>query len=513
MKRNHRFIVFAVAFALLTAHAFAGAGGETTGTSDNPYGEFVTFHILSAAPSVPADDNRTIQWVEEKFNVDITWESSPWGNYGNTLATKLAAGDIPDYFTVTGGSRPALFDELIEDDVALEFTQYFDEYPNLNRYVNQDHPEIAILWGEKDGGLYGVPGFFGYQRHAPFIRKDWLDQLGLPLPDTWDEYKETLKKIMAADPEGTKPYGVSVFTSYFFENALPAYTGRAENWYKKDGEWIYRAFDPGFKEWLAFWESMYDEGILDPEFSLLQTSDVTSKFASGKIAASFNHINTVNWNIFHDPLMDANPNGEMALIIPYPSGPAGRYWVRNDGYFMAHLLNKNSDEAVIKRMLAIMDWNHTPEGENVSTFGLEGVHYTKDSSGNFIRNLEETNKDAITPGGNMYASQLGANPVLREQIEIPEIRANSRALAEYGVTNTIRIDIPLDERDDWQDVNTRFNEANNEWFPKFFIGEKSVATDFDDYLNALEAGGYAKIQAYFEKYGYELELDVDYEMK
>ena len=320
-------------------------------------------------------------------------------------------------------------------------------------------------------------------------------------------------KIMAADPEGTKPYGVSVFTSYFFENALPAYTGRAENWYKKDGEWIYRAFDPGFKEWLAFWESMYDEGILDPEFSLLQTSDVTSKFASGKIAASFNHINTVNWNIFHDPLMDANPNGEMALIIPYPSGPAGRYWVRNDGYFMAHLLNKNSDEAVIKRMLAIMDWNHTPEGENVSTFGLEGVHYTKDSSGNFIRNLEETNKDAITPGGNMYASQLGANPVLREQIEIPEIRANSRALAEYGVTNTIRIDIPLDERDDWQDVNTRFNEANNEWFPKFFIGEKSVATDFDDYLNALEAGGYAKIQAYFEKYGYELELDVDYEMK
>ena len=258
---------------------------------------------------------------------------------------------------------------------------------------------------------------------------------------------------------------------------------------------------------------MYDEGILDPEFSLLKTSDVTSKFASGKIVSSFNHINTVNWNIFHDPLMDANPDGEMALMIPYPAGPAGRYWVRNDGYFMAHLLSKGSDEDVIKRMLAIMDWNHTEEGETVSTYGLEGIHYTKDASGKITRNLEETNKDSGTPGGNQFVARLGANPVLREQIEIPEIRANSRALAKYGVTNTIRIDIPLDDKDDWQDINTRFNEANNEWFPKFFIGEASVDEDFDDYLNELRGAGYAKIQSYFEKYGYELELDVDYEMK
>ncbi len=369
-----------------------------------------------------------------------------------------------------------------------------------------EHPEIITLFGELDSdALYSIPSFFGYQRHAPLYRKDWFDALGLGVPDTWEEYKESLRQVMEADPEGTRPFGVSTFTSVFFENSLPAFTGHAENWYKKDGDWIYRAFDPGFKDWLAFWESMYDEGILDPEWNLLKVSDVTSKFASGKIAASFNHINTVNWNIFHDPLMDADPDAEMALMVPYPAGPAGRYWVRNDGYFTTHCMNKTSKPEVIERMLAIWDWNHTREGEMVATYGLEGVHYTMDGD-EVVRNMEATNEDAYTPGGAMFTIRLGANFVLREQIEIEPIRANGRALAKYGVTNVVRIDVPLGEKDEWRDLNTRFAEANNEWYPKFLIGEADVVDDYDDYLKALRAAGYEEILAFFDKYGYELDL-------
>lgn len=513
-KRVQLVVAMLVLLALAVPQVFAGGQGESEGASDNPYGDFVRLKFFSASPNVPADDNRTVVWVEEKFNVDIQWEASPWGDYGNALSTKLAAGDIPDWFQIQGGSRHTMMDELIEDGIVINYRDYLDDYPNLKRYVDQEHPEIQILFGETNSNdLYAIPGFFGYQRHAPLYRKDWFDQLGLGVPDTWQDYKEALKKVMEADPEGTKPYGVSTFAIGFLENSLPAFTGRADSWYQKDGEWIYRAFDPGFKEWLAFWESMYDEGIMDPEWNLLKRSDVTSKFASGKIAATFNHINTVNWNIFYDPLMEANPDAEMALMIPYPAGPAGRYWVRNDGYFMAELINANSDEAVIRRALAIFDWNHTDEGEMTSTYGLEGVHYTI-QNGEVVRDLEETNKDAGTPGGDQFIRRLGANPVLREQIEIPQIRANSQALAEYGVTNAVRIDIPLDVRSDWQDLNTRFSEANNEWYPKFFIGEADVADDYDDYLQALRDAGYEQMQDYFEKYGYVLDLgSLEYEMK
>jgi hypothetical protein len=51
----------------------------------------------------------------------------------------------------------------------------------------------------------------------------------------------------------------------------------------------------------------------------------------------------------------------MALIIPYPAGPFGRFWVRNDGYFMTDVLNAKSDAKVIERIFAIMDWNKTSE--------------------------------------------------------------------------------------------------------------------------------------------------------
>ena len=221
----------------------------------------------------------------------------------------------------------------------------------------------------------------------------------------------------------------------------------------------------------------------------------------------------MNWNIFADPLKEANPKAEMALIIPYPAGPFGRFWVRNDGYFMTDVLNAKSDPKVIERSLAIMDWNKTAEGQTVSTYGLEGVHYTK-SGDKIVRNLEETNKDVGTPGGNQFVMGMGGLPVWREAIEITPIRANGAALAKYGVTNKTRINIPLAEQDAWKNLNTKFSEANNEWYPKFLIGKASVATDYDKYLDALRKAGYEQIQAYFDKYGYVLDLGaLKYEMK
>jgi ABC-type glycerol-3-phosphate transport system substrate-binding protein len=506
-KRIGAFVVVLLAtLFVLAPQVFASGGGETTSSVKNPYGDPVKIKFFYADGTIPKDDNRTMVWVEKKFNADIQWQGAPWADYANALNTRLAAGDIPDWFSVQAGARSDLFDALIQDGIALDYMKYLDKYPNIKKYVTGDHPEIITLFGEKDGKrLYSVPGFFGYQRHAPFVRKDWFDAVGLKLPDTWDEYKSSLKKIMQVDPGGTKPYGLSVFTQYFFENAIPAYTGSADNWYKKDGKWIYRAFDPGFKTWVSYWEGMYKDGILDPEFSLLKTSDVTSKFASGKIVSSFNHINAVNWNIFADPLKEANPKAEMALILPYPSGPAGRFWVRNDGYFMTDVINAKSDPKVIERVLAIMDWNKTAEGQVISTYGLEGVHYTK-SGDKIVRNLEETNKDVGTPGGNQFVMGLGGLPVWREAIEIPAIRANSEALAKFGVTNKMRINIPLAEQDAWKALNTKFSEANNEWYPKFFIGKASVSTDYDKYLDALRNAGYAQMQAYFDKYGSILDL-------
>lgn len=495
--------VFVLAMSVTALSAFASGQPEQTATAGP-----VAFTVFVPEANIPAETNRTTQWLEERFDVDITWTSSPWGEYHNSLVTRLAAGDIPDWFTVQGSTRHPIYDELVADEIVVNLEDHLSRYANLYRYVNDEHPEIRTLFGEPaDDGLYAIAPFFGYQRHGLFYRKDIADSLGLSTPSTWDEFRTFLQAMVDADVENTDPFGLSVFTRALLDNSIPAFTGEAAGWYIRDGQWIHQAFDPGFRQWVAYWQQMYDDGLLDPEWHLLRTADVVSKFASGRIVASLNHINTGNWDLFEDPLLSARPSAEMALLLPYPEGPAGRYWVRNDGYFMAYSLSAQSSPAVRDRMLDIWDWNHTEEGQNVSTFGVEGVHWTL-QNGQVSRNLPESRLDSIALGdGEHWPMYLGANFSLREQIEIEPIRQNSQALAQYGVSQSAyRITVPLADRTEWDGLITRFNETNTEWLLRFLTGEADVGTDYDAYLEALRENGYDGIVSFYERFGEVLDL-------
>jgi multiple sugar transport system substrate-binding protein len=51
-----------------------------------------------------------------------------------------------------------------------------------------------------DGKIYGVP--FSAQAFALFIRKDWREKLGLPLPKTWADLDAMAKAFTTKDPDG-----------------------------------------------------------------------------------------------------------------------------------------------------------------------------------------------------------------------------------------------------------------------------------------------------------------------
>jgi putative aldouronate transport system substrate-binding protein len=478
----------------------------TNPPEENPYEKPITFTSMSPNAYTPNADNRTVVWLEKKFNVKITWDVLAWADYVGALPTRLASGDIPDVFTEINGTRPSSFTDYITDGVIREVSQYLGDYPNLARYLNEEHPEINKYFGEKDGKLYGVPPYYGYSRHSIIYRKDWFDAVGVKTPDNWDEFKTALKSVMQADPGGTHPYGLSVFSIAFFENSLPSFTGECDSWYQKDSKWIFKAFDSGFRDYVAYWESLYDEGILDPEWNLLKTQDVVSKFASGKIVATMDHINSGEWKIFEDPLKEANPTSDMELMLPYPQGPAGRYWVRNNGFFTIDCFSAKNDDDTFKRILAIYDWNHTDEGKMVSLYGLEGTHYTINASNEVVRNMDETNKDAYAPGSGQYPMYLGGSSQWLSKFDVPQVSANGEALAQYGITNSTMINIPLDSKTAWDDLNTRFNEVYKEWYPQFFIGQKSVKDDWDDFLQALTNAGYSDLQQYYSQYGSVLDI-------
>ncbi|BCY11411.1 sugar ABC transporter substrate-binding protein [Actinoplanes sp. L3-i22] len=79
-----------------------------------------------------------------------------------------------------------------------------------------------------DGKIYGVP--FSAQSFALFLRKDWREKLGLPVPKSWADLDALAKAFTTGDPDGNgkaDTYGYVVpastkrgYTSWYFASFL-----------------------------------------------------------------------------------------------------------------------------------------------------------------------------------------------------------------------------------------------------------------------------------------------------
>ena len=53
-----------------------------------------------------------------------------------------------------------------------------------------------------EGRIYMIPNVLTYPLCSGMIRQDWLDELGLSMPETQDELVEVLKAFRDQDPNG-----------------------------------------------------------------------------------------------------------------------------------------------------------------------------------------------------------------------------------------------------------------------------------------------------------------------
>lgn len=69
-----------------------------------------------------------------------------------------------------------------------------------------------------------------------YVRKDWLDRLGMDVPTTYDEFIEMLTRFKNEIPECTAPYTAPGLKS---TQALPEfYQGATADYVKVDGKWV-----------------------------------------------------------------------------------------------------------------------------------------------------------------------------------------------------------------------------------------------------------------------------------
>ncbi|MFD2614219.1 extracellular solute-binding protein [Paenibacillus gansuensis] len=243
--------------------------------------------------------NRYTKALSEKLNIEAKFPVVVKGAAGTEKTNlMIASNDITDIILV----NYTQYLQMVKSDMVEDLTDVYNEYasPALKEVLQTDEGK-ALELATIDGKLYGIPSMGTTHNSDPLIwlRKDWLDKLGLKPPTTVDELTPILKAFVEKDPDGNgKKDTAGLATAQGFTGATAAMYGLdpyfdyqksyVRNWVKgEDGTIQYGSIQPQTKDALAKLRDLYSQGLIPREFAILKVEQATEQVVSGKAGAFF----------------------------------------------------------------------------------------------------------------------------------------------------------------------------------------------------------------------------------
>ncbi|WP_028609828.1 extracellular solute-binding protein [Paenibacillus harenae] len=354
-----------------------------------------------------SEDAEMVRYVEQKFNVNLVFWNLENNKYEALLDMKLAQGSIPDLFRIR---QPQDLLKYQQQGVLAEFPEeMLEKYaPNLTKAIRENAPDYRG-YGKIDGKYYGIPVINPTNKYRiPVVyRKDWLDKLGLPVPQTLSEFEKVIYAFANGDPDdnGIKDtYGLSsegmnvvfgAFGQIVFADQL--YFG------VKEQDLVIGALQPEMKEALQYLSKWYRDGVIDPEF-------ITGENKGGYKHLSHSFINgaigmTSMGNYYHwiqdgdyqswdsngeetpveatfnvKELSAINPHAQIVFGQPF-SGPEGKRGSKAYDLLMSFAAigaDAAKEPGKMEMILQILDHvsaNPDPDEAASMKYGIQGTHW------------------------------------------------------------------------------------------------------------------------------------------
>lgn len=385
------------------------------------------------------------------------------------LATSITSGNYPD---LLGGS-PTEIVKYAETGVIADITEVFEEYASdeLKEYLNYGGID-NLSAGMVNGRLYGIPKASQAQIDGMmmFIRKDWLDNLGLEVPKTMEELKNVARAFTEDDPDGNgvnDTYGLALngvdgFTYWsglqaYFEGygAAPGYWSDSFTFIEKDGKVMWGgALADEMKAALTNLQEMYSNGWLAKSFGTMDYNQLLEDIGSGTCGIYF----APRWGAMV-PYVDAlksDLNAEIvAAIVPdgMGEGSSKAYIQTTPGSLCAISSKCEHPEAVVKLMnLSVRLLANYQSAEERDMFtGLTGVYsgwktswIGLDKPGEVVETVKNE-MEAIVSGtisDKMTQSQISdveamqAFYAAREDGTLEQLLDEEDAFIQTGISNT-----------------------------------------------------------------------------
>ena len=294
----------------------------------------------------------------------------------SALNILIASGIVPDIIefdwkNYSGGPEKAIDDGVILalNDVlpkyAPDYYKYIEENPHLVKMVTtQSDKHFSFPLIREDDSLYTYMG--------PFIRKDWLDKLGLTVPETIAEW-ETVLTAFKNELKVTSPFS-SDLGIYDISGMFTGAFGFVPGFYIEDDKVKYGALDDSYLEFLKLYRRWYETGLLDPDFGRRDSAYIVADMLDGKIGATVQSAGSSMGKI--QELAEGAGNEEFLLVgTPYPvlnKGERPKFGHREFPVTQT-AISATSDN--IELACEFLNFGYTEEGKLAYNFGIPGESY------------------------------------------------------------------------------------------------------------------------------------------
>lgn len=300
----------------------------------------------NAPAGVTASDNFLTNYVKENFgkgsNIDVEFVPIPRSEEVTKLNVLMASGtDVPDIvFTYDSGT----FNKYAEQGGLTDLTPLLKEHgQNLTKFLGED----TLRYGQYDGVQYSIPAKRStVGKYASFIRQDWLDKLGLPVPATSEELYNTLTAFKTKDPGETGgkviPLGMTIaaaqYDSLVWSFIKPVSEQERFELTQNLSSRDYPILLPGFKDAIQYMNKLYNEGLISKDFALDENKETLTQNIGNGLVGAFSDDNDA---IFYpdgsyDVMTKNNPKAVLSAIDPFTNSEGrrlSRYLLERDVYY------------------------------------------------------------------------------------------------------------------------------------------------------------------------------------
>lgn len=352
---------------LASAFILAACGkGEAGQTAAEDYGlenvqfpleEEVTLNLMTnSSPLAPADPNDKLifQRLEEETGVHVEWNNIV-DDYAEQRNLAIAAGDLPDAMFNSAASDKELL-SWAEDGVIVPVNDLVEQYmPNLSA-IYEKYPQYKELATAPDGNMYSFPWIeeLGEGKESihtvngmAWINVEWLDNLGLEMPQTTDELMTVLEAFKNDDPNGNGEAD-EIPLSFIdgggnedFKILMAAFGGDGDNdnhlVVNNDHSLNFTADDENYRKGIEYFSELYKKGLIDSEAFEQDWNTYVSKGNDQKFGVYF------TWDKAN--ITGANDSYDVLPVLAGPTGDKKITRTNNFGFqrgrFVVTSANKN----------------------------------------------------------------------------------------------------------------------------------------------------------------------------